>query len=242
MCELLAVAWERAEPFRAIMPWAADLERLGVAGFGWGVAWLDDDEGRVRGYRNESSLAEDPDGAATLSDVRSSRFLVHLRRPSRLSTVQLADTQPFLDERHNCAFCHNGFFARAEELRGRYAERLHGRADSEVGFCFLQDLLDEGQRPEDALPRTLEELAGSGNLGYLGADGTLLMMAGHPANDVWRFRAGGSATVVATALHSADESLFDLLFTDAAERRKLAAREVAVVGGPAPETRVRAAS
>lgn len=242
MCELLAVAWERAEPFRTILPWAAGLERLGVAGFGWGVAWLDDEEGRVRGYRNTASLAEDSEGAAALGDVRSSRFLVHLRRPSRLSTVQLADTQPFLDERHNCAFCHNGLFARAEDLRGRYTDRLHGRADSEVGFCFLQDLLDEGVRPADALPRTLQDLAGSGNLGYLGADGTLLMMAGHPANNVWRFRADGSATVAATALHSADESVFDLLFTDAADRRRLPPREVAVVGGPGPETRVRAAS
>jgi hypothetical protein len=64
------------------------------------------------------------------------------------------------------------------------------------------------------------------------------MMAGHPANDMWRFRAGGSAT----ALHSADASVFDLLFTDAEDRRKLGPREVVVVGGPVPETRVRAAS
>ncbi|MFL5796981.1 MAG: class II glutamine amidotransferase [Actinomycetota bacterium] len=242
MCELMAVAWERAEPLRAVLPWAAELERLGVAGFGWGVAWLDDEGNGVRGYRNQASLSEDSDGAEALSDVRSSRFLVHLRRPSRLSTVQVADSQPFLDQRHGCAFCHNGLFARAEELRDRYAGRLHGRADSEVGFLFLQDLLDEGARPEAALPRTLDDMAGSGNLGYLGADGTLLMMAGHPANDLWRFRAGGSATVAATALHSADESVFDLVFPDATDRRKIAPREVVEVGGPVPAPRIRAAS
>ena len=41
MCELMAVALERAEPFGTVLPWATEVERLGVAGFGWGVAWLD---------------------------------------------------------------------------------------------------------------------------------------------------------------------------------------------------------
>jgi predicted glutamine amidotransferase len=241
MCELIAVAWERAEPLDGVLAWAAELERLGVAGFGWGVAWLDQDAGTVRGYRNEASLAQDSEGAAGLRDIRSSRFLVHLRRPNRLSTVEIDDTQPFLDERRGWAFCHNGLFARAEELRASYAGRLHGRADSEVGFCFLQDVLEEGTKPEDALRRTLRDMGGTGNLGYLGADGTLLMTFGHPDNEVWSFRSG-PATVAATALHSRDESLFDLVFPDATDRRKLAPHDLVVVGEPAPETRARTAS
>jgi predicted glutamine amidotransferase len=240
MCEVMAVAWDRPEPFGTVLPWASELERLGVAGFGWGVAWLE--EGGVRRYRNAASLAEDAAGAARLSEVRSHRFLVHLRRPSKLSTVQEADSQPFLGERHGCAFCHNGSFARAEELRECYAGRLHGRADSEVGFCLLQDLLDEGVSPAEALSRTLREMGGSGNLGYLGSDGTLLIMAGHPGNHVWRFRMPGTAEVVATALHSDDESVFDLSFTEATDRRKLASGEVVRVGGPEHEARIEVAS
>src|SRR5437764_3463807 len=85
VCELLAVAWERPEPFSRILPWARGLERVGIAGYGWGVAWLDDRMGAapvVRGYRHPVSLDEDPGGVAALAGVRSTRFLVHLRRPT----------------------------------------------------------------------------------------------------------------------------------------------------------------
>src|SRR4029450_9714891 len=164
MCEVLATAWERPEPFGTLLPWAHDLERLGVAGFGWGLAWFDHDEGTVRRYRTTSSLARDPDGASSLADVRSSRFLVHLRRPSKLSTVDEGDSQPFFDDGGACAFCHNGLFARAEEHRARYAGRLRGRADSEVGFFFLLELLDRGVRPADALPRHVTRLGGGGDV------------------------------------------------------------------------------
>jgi predicted glutamine amidotransferase len=241
MCEVLAVAWEHAEPFGTILPWARDLERLGVAGFGWGLAWLDEDASTVRGYRTTSSLADDPDGAAALEDIRSRRFIVHVRRPSKLSTIDEGDSQPFFDEGRGCAFCHNGLFARAEDFRDRYADRLRGRADSEVGFHYLLDLLDEGRRPADALPRALEELGGRGNLAYLGRDGTLVVMAGHPENDMWRFQLG-SAVAAATALHSADESMFDMVFAEATDRRKLAPLEVAELSGPISEAAARAVS
>src|SRR5205809_260647 len=47
MCELLAVAWERPEPFGRILPWARGLERVGIGGYGWGVAWLEHETGSV---------------------------------------------------------------------------------------------------------------------------------------------------------------------------------------------------
>ncbi len=240
MCELLAVAWEEPKAFDTVLPWARELERLGVAGFGWGVAWIDD-EGRVQRYRNPLSLAEDAAGADRLRDVRSSRFLIHLRRPSKLSTVQEADSQPFLDPAGAFAFCHNGFFERAESLRERYAGRLQGQADSEVGFCVVQDRLREGTEPDTALRDTLEKLGGTGNLGYLGGTGELLVLAGHPHNALWRFRDPGGAEVAVTALHSADESVFDLLFPEATEREPVV-RDLTRVGGPVPEPQARAAS
>src|SRR5205814_7785674 len=124
MCEVLAVSWDHPEPFRRILPWALGLERVGIAGYGWGVAWLDQ-AGAVRGYRRPTSLVEDPDGAEALAEVRSARFLVHLRRPTKLSTVQLADTQPFVHAETErgpgtFAYCHNGSLQRHEELRPRY--------------------------------------------------------------------------------------------------------------------------
>src|SRR5690242_7353186 len=113
VCEVLAVAWREPERFDRVLPWAAELERLGVAGFGWGVAWLEDD-GTVHGYRRPTNLRDDSEGRARLAGVSSNRFLVHLRRPSRLSTVQVADTQPFLADDRRFAFCHNGMLERHE--------------------------------------------------------------------------------------------------------------------------------
>ena len=221
MCEILAVAAPEDIAFDTVLPWARDLEHLGVAGFGWGVAWLVEDG--VRRYRNAGSLRNDRDGARSAGPVVSSRFLVHLRRPNRLSTVQLADSQPFLDAPTEegvgqFAFCHNGFLQRHAELRPRYRARLRGRADSEVGFELLRERLAAGSDAAMSLAEVHERLGGTANLGYLGEEGKLLVYGGNPANRLWQFESDG-LTVAATALHSDDDSLFDLLFTDATNRR-----------------------
>jgi predicted glutamine amidotransferase len=219
VCEVMAVAWQRPEEVSRILPWACELERLGVAGFGWGVAWLEGG-GRVQGYRFPGALADDTDGVSALSDVESTRFLIHLRRPNRLSTVQLADTQPFVEEEGRFAFCHNGSFERHDEFRSQLAGRLGGRADSEVGFRLFEDLIAVGGSPPDALAETHGRLDGHANLGYLGSDGELLVYAANPSNPVWRFEIDG-ARVAATSLHSLDSSLFDLMFPDAALREEV---------------------
>jgi predicted glutamine amidotransferase len=238
MCELLAVAWDSPQPFVRIVPWAQGLERVGIAGFGWGLAWLAEDG--VHRYRHPTSLAEDPSGVAEHSDVASTRFLVHLRRPDRLSTVEMADSQPFLAADGDgvdgprgvgtFAFCHNGSL---KGDRAPYAGRLKGRADSEVGFCLLTDLLGEGVSPEIALPRILQELGGKANFGYLGSDGRLLVYEGNRPNPIWRFSMEG-ARVAATQLHSDDESLFDLLFQQAGDRERVLGT-VSEIGPPAAE-------
>jgi hypothetical protein len=236
VCELLAVAWEHPEPFGRILPWARGLERVGIAGYGWGVAWLDQETGAARGvrrYRQPVSLDEDPQGVAALAEVMSTRFLIHLRRPTKLSTVQLADSQPFVDASEEgdpgtFAFCHNGFLERHEEIRPPYEHRLRGRADSEVGFAVLADLLAEGAPAREALPEVHRRFGGNSNFGFLSRDGTLLAFGGNPANAFWRFRLDG-AEVAATQVHSDDLSLFDLLF-DRAERRRRVLGRVSEVG------------
>ena len=160
-----------AKPISLILPWARRVEQLGIAGFGWGVAWLAGDG--VHRYRSAASLAVDAEGARSAAAVRSSRFLVHLRRPNRLSTVQLSDSQPFLDAPGEdavgtIAFCHNGFLERHEELRPRYQSHLRGRADSEVGFEFFKERVDAGTDPAAALAEVHERLGGTANLGSLG--------------------------------------------------------------------------
>lgn len=228
MCEILAVAADRQVKLSTLLPWAGELERLGIAGFGWGVAWAGTD-GEVRVHRNPSSLAGDVEGMLALRDVSAISALVHLRRPSRLSTVQEADTQPFGDEAGRFAFVHNGSFARDGELRERFAWSLRGRADSEVGFRLYQSLLEE----QDLLPALVHvhrTLGGTANLSALLRGGRLAVYAAHPHNVMRRFRLDG-LTIACTSLHSDDDSVFDLVFPEAESREFLDQQVITLVPG-----------
>jgi predicted glutamine amidotransferase len=222
MCEIFAVHWERPTPFSTVMPWARKVEYYGLGNFGWGVAWLEG--GQVQHYRYEGRLSEDENADRALAEVSSTHYLVHFRRPNRLSTVQLADTQPFLSDDGRFAFCHNGSFTGEAEFRGRFAGRLEGKADSEVGFRVFEELLGQGVGPEDALARTYEQLHGTANLGYLGAEGDLVLFNAYPRNLFHRFRVDG-AEVAATELHSPDDSLFRLVFPTATDRHVITGAE-----------------
>jgi predicted glutamine amidotransferase len=231
VCELLAVAWERPVPFSGLADRVCRLERWGIGGFGWGAAWTTGD-GHVRVERGLGRFQDEALGREELLRTTSTRFLVHLRRPNRLSTVQLADTQPF-PEGDAHAFCHNGFLERAESLRPRFAGRLGGAADSEVGWAFLREQLAAGVSPADGLREVDETLGGTLNLGYLDHTGSLMVYARNSNNAMWQFglRDGDiSGNVVSTALHSADETLFDVVFPDATDRRLLPSGTSVAVG------------
>jgi predicted glutamine amidotransferase len=224
VCEVLAVAWEEPERFDRVLPWASELERLGVAGFGWGVAWLEDD-GSVHGYRRPTSLRDDAEGRDRLAGVTSRRFLVHLRRPSRLSTVQMADTQPFLAADGRFAFCHNGMLERHEDHRARLGASLSGKADSEIGFRMTEEALAAGATPAEALTDVYGRLGGRANFGYLDAGGTLAVYAANATNHMWAFELDG-ARVASTALHSDDRSVFGMLFERAQDAQPVAGAAV----------------
>jgi Glutamine amidotransferases class-II len=215
VCEILAAAWPEPRPLSVLLPYVRKMERLGLAGFGWGVAWLAGQS--VVGYRRPTTLASDRSGRDELASVASTRFLIHLRRPSRLSTTRLADTQPFVESNGAFAFCHNGSFRSHERYRDRFAGRLRGQADSEVGFRLFEELLPGLGDPARGLREVARRLGGNANLGYLGADGRLLVRSGHRGNLVWRFRVE-EGQMAATELHSRDDSLFDLVFSHATER------------------------
>jgi predicted glutamine amidotransferase len=223
MCEVLAVRWRTPTPFHVVMPWARKVEYYGLGNFGWGVAWLAG--GRVERYRFQGRLSEDSDAERELAGVTSTHYLVHFRRPNRLSTVQLADTQPFLADGGSFAFCHNGSFTREPEFRGRFEGRLMGKADSEVGFRLFEQILAEGVSAEEALSRTHQQLLGNANLGYLASDGELVVFNAYPNNRFHRFRFEG-AEVAATELHSPDDSLFELVFPSATDRSVIVGPEV----------------
>ena len=219
MCEVLVAAYEVPRPFHQLAPSVVRLEQFGLGGFGWGVAWLDDASGEVRAVRGLHRFADEGREAAELATLESRRFLVHLRRPSRLSTIQMADTQPFLDGTAS-AWCHNGFFTRAEQLRPGLGDRLGGQADSEVGWRSFLDHMKAGRDARSAFQAVAAALGGRANLAFLGAPGELSVYAGNEANRMWRYTLDGG-TVVSTGLHSDDASLFDLVATRAVDRERL---------------------
>src|SRR5206468_2434467 len=85
------------------------LERWGIAGLGWGAAWVGPDGGLIS-HRDIRGFRDDP-SRETIGQNQTTAALVHLRRPSKLSTIGLADTQPFDDPAGRYAFSHNGDFA-----------------------------------------------------------------------------------------------------------------------------------
>jgi predicted glutamine amidotransferase len=223
MCEMLALQTiQQGDTFllAEVLLLAARLERLGIAGFGWGVAWHDPAAGRVQHHISLGALHQDlPAAIARLGDVRADAAIIHLRRPSQLSTIGLADTQPFYSERHGCAFAHNGDFTGHEALRPRYLEQglLHGKADSEVGFRFFEEVLDRAigtSQAEEALRQVYTALGGRANLLALLLDGSIAAYANSQDNWMFTCRLGPWKAIV-TALYSWDQSVFDLVLPDA---------------------------
>ena len=218
MCEHFVA--RAAEPFRLdeLWPFAERLERFGMAGFGWGAAWLDAD-GRLACHRDVRAFRDDP-ATVEVGGRETASLLVHLRRPSKLSTLQLADTQPFLDPAGRFAFSHNGDLKRYREHRPRFQAqgRIAGRADSEVGARWLEDAWSACSTPAAGLHELHRAFAGEANLAAIAADGTVTHYAGNDENPVFAFRLGRVA-VVSTALYSIDRSLFALAALGATERR-----------------------
>jgi glutamine phosphoribosylpyrophosphate amidotransferase len=209
-----------AEPFRIdeLWPFTGRLEHFGMAGFGWGAAWLTAG-GTLQTYRDVRSFADDP-GAATVGADESTSVLVHLRRPSKLSTLQLADTQPFDDPAGRFAFSHNGDLQQIADARARYRAqgRIHGRADTEVGARWLEDVWDDCPSAAAALRELHRTFPGKSNLATIARDGSVAHYAGNEENPVFSFRLGRIG-VVSTALYSIDRSLFQLVAPGATDRR-----------------------
>jgi hypothetical protein len=220
MCEqYVAVS---AEPFAIgdLWPFTERLERFGVAGFGWGATWLGADGG-LHSHREIGSFRED----ATLADlgrVETRALLVHLRRPSKFSTIGIPDTQPFDDPAGRYSFSHNGDLEHHETFRKEYraAGRLKGRADTEVGARWLED---HWTTADDA-PATLKQLhdtfGGWANLAVLTRDGRAHHYAGNEENPIFTFDLG-PVRIASTGMYSLDRSVFKYVVPEATNRRPI---------------------
>ena len=220
MCEHYVA--RASEPFRIdeLWPFTERLERFGMAGFGWGAAWLTGD-GTIASHHDVRAFRDDPGGAGRVGARETTSLLVHVRRPSKLSTLQLADTQPFMDPAGRFAFSHNGDLQQIQPMR-----RRHSRTQGESTAARTRRLARAGSRTRGmaARPRlaALHELhrtfPGQSNLTTLGRDGTVVHYAGNTENPVFTFRLGRIG-LASTALYSIDRSLFQLAATGATQRR-----------------------
>jgi hypothetical protein len=221
MCEQYVA--RAAEPFRidALWPFTERLERFGLAGFGWGAAWLSMD-GLICSHRDLRAFRDDADGTARVGAQETTALLVHLRRPSRLSTLQLPDTQPFDDPAGRYSFSHNGDFRDWRSLRTQYRQdgRIHGRADTEVGARWLEDAWAGGDGTAALLPAMHDRFGGRANLALLTAEGTPHHYAGNTENPVFTFRLGPIG-LASTGIYSLDRSLFRFVAPGATDRRLL---------------------
>lgn len=223
MCEHFIA--RAAEPFRLddLWPFAERVERFGLGGFGWGAAWLAQDGG-LGSYRDVRAFRDDP-GREGVGATETTAALVHLRRPSRLSTLSLEDTQPFDDPAGRYTFSHNGDFIDYRRMRTSFRAqgRIHGRANSEVGARWLEDAWHDAEPVAHLLAALHDRLGGQANLAVLAADGTPHHYAGNRENPVFAFRLGRIG-IVSTGLYSLDRSLFTFAAQGATERRLIALR------------------
>jgi glutamine phosphoribosylpyrophosphate amidotransferase len=217
MCEHF-VARAR-EPFRLdeLWPFTERLERYGLSGYGWGASWLTS-QSTLESHRDVRAFRDDP-AAAEVGSAETTSLLVHLRRPSKLSTLQLADTQPFVDPAGRFAFSHNGDLRNIRDARRRFqAEgRIRGRADTEVGARWLEDAWGS-MAPAEALTCMHETFGGQANLSVLTSTGDVVAYAGNTENPIFTFRLGRIG-IASTAIYSIDRSLFRFVAPGATQRR-----------------------
>ena len=217
MCEILVARSDAPFELAALWEVAAGLERYGVAGYAWGVAWVGPD-GSLETHRATIAFRDDP-RREEIGRVETTAALVHLRRPSRFSWLGMADTQPFLDAAGRFAFAHNGELAHHHRFRGQYraAGRIHGRADSEVGMRWLEDAWAPGGAA-DRLAALQAAMGGPANLAVLEPGGASTVHAGNVENPVFGLRLD-DLRLLATGVYSLDRSFFRLVAPGARDRR-----------------------
>lgn len=218
MCE--QVVARASDPFAIGRLWGVieGLERYGLGGWGWGAVWTTPD-GRLAAHRDPRAFRDDP-ATGDLAAVEATALLVHLRRPSRLSTIGLADTQPFIDPAGRFAFSHNGDLRDYRAMRRQYQEagRIVGRADSEVGQRWLEDHWAGHDDATLALAAMHDRFSGQANLMALSADGAAHIYAGNTENPIFTYRLGPIG-IASTGIYSLDRSLFSFVVHDAQQRR-----------------------
>jgi len=226
VCEIVIVGSDSPVPFTRLESWVLTAEKHGIAGWGWGIAYLTDD-GDVDVQRCVGKLGENEEMLNHYRSIESKRWLFHFRRPLRLPNV-LEDLQPFYSEKLNFAYAHNGDFEKADEYRHEFPGLLNGKVDSEVGFRMTEKMLSEGLSLGQACLHTLDTLGGGANVALLYNDGSVWIDGNARFNKLWRFKVD-ELECASTSLIFSDESFFDLVYEGLPTDRALVRGEVALL-------------
>ena len=219
MCEQYVA--RAAEPFRIdeLWPFTEGSSGTGIAGFGWGATWLDAD-GALRSHRDIGAFRDDPAREARRASETTRALLVHLRRPSKFSTIGMPDTQPFDDPAGATRSATTATSRTTRRFAKAYREagRIKGKADTEVGARWLED---DWTRPT-SVPAILGELhdtfGGHANLAVLTRAGEAHHYAGNDENPVFTFDLG-RIRLASTGMYSLDRSVFKYVVPEATNRR-----------------------
>lgn len=217
MCEQYVAC--APEPFRIdeLWPFTERLEHYGAAGFGWGATWLDGN-GSLRSHRDIGSFRDDPK-RRDVGRNETRALILHLRRPSKFSTIGIPDTQPFDDPAGRYAFSHNGDLENEKAFRKRYRDegRLKGKADTEVGARWLEDEWAGAESVPAVLGRLHATFEGHANLAVLTKAGEAHHYAGNDQNPVFTFDIG-PIHLACTGMYSLDRSVFKYVVPEATNR------------------------
>ena len=163
--------------------------------------------------------------------------LVHLRRPSKFSTIGIPDTQPFDDPAGRYAFSHNGDLVNEQPFRKRYREagRLLGRADTEVGARWLEDEWASADSVPGVLGKLHDTFGGHANLAVLTSAGEAHHYAGNRENPVFTFDLG-PIRLACTGMYSLDRSVFRYVAPEATNRTLVRPARTASIRAAEPVT------
>ena len=220
MCEHFIA--RAAEPFRLdeLWPFAERLERFGIAGFGWGAAWLGAGRAASRVVPRRPGVPRRPRARRGRCDrddggPRPPAPSVAAVDADDAPTPSRSTTRPAASRSATTATCATtGACATAYRAQGR----IHGRADTEVGARWLEDAWHTGEPVAHLLGALHDRFGGQANLAVLTADGAPHHYAGNGENPVFTFRLGRIG-IVSTGIYSLDRSLFRFVAPGATDRR-----------------------
>ena len=147
--------------------------------------------------------------------------LVHLRRPSKFSTIGPGGHAAVRRSRRAATRSATTATSRTTTaLRKAYREagRIKGKADTEVGARWLEDEWTGNGAAPAALQRLHETFGGHANLAVLTREGEAHHYAGNDENPVFAFDLG-EVRVVSTGMYSLDRSVFKYVVPEATNRK-----------------------